>query len=43
VRRKRSTFWRYCAFVGLHGVSVPAPWSSFSVITGVGHAIEFEA
>jgi hypothetical protein len=29
--------------LALHGVSVLAPWSSFSVITGCAQAIEFDA
>jgi hypothetical protein len=34
-RTSSSTFARYCAFVGDHGVVVPAPFSSLSAISGV--------
>jgi hypothetical protein len=34
-RTSRSTFSRYCAVVGVHGVGVCAPKSSFSAIHGV--------
>src|SRR6476619_613150 len=37
VLRYVSTFSRYCAFVVDHGVSSPAPASSFSAIHGVEH------
>src|SRR5919204_6031065 len=34
-------FARYCAVVGDHGVGDPAPFSSFSAITGFEQCVEF--
>jgi hypothetical protein len=37
--RSASTFARYRAFPGVHGVCVPAPKSSFSAINGVAQPV----